>query len=329
MATTFNLKLVLDHEVDRAIRETSVLLKKSGYYTALNSNDKPRNYGMKILGEIKGTGINCKYTPNRKVTSTLKTKPKGNLCPLCLGIQSNKMISPISKVRGLIWRNYLIKPNTFPYFKNHFLIISLDHSSENSIRGTQLIINNEINVIKDFIYLSSILTKGTLFFNGLIGNSQMHFHFHYTSEKLPIQDKIRKNKYKELIKKTDNCYIYNFSISKYCVNGVVFIGGKEMYQEVFYFLKEISKKRFLFNLILYKEGSNIYCFVFIRRQVKRKDENDLNMGASSLGGIHLTNAPSCKDSTVFDKYCQETVIVLSKDQLRKLFKKIEKKIISE
>ena len=46
-------------------------------------------------------------------------------CPLCLNLQIDKTITPYNKNKALLWRNFIIHPNSFPYFKVHFLIQSI------------------------------------------------------------------------------------------------------------------------------------------------------------------------------------------------------------
>ena len=48
-------------------------------------------------------------------------------------------------------------------------------------------ITYEPNILKDMIDFYLLKQNGTMFFNGLAGNSQYHFHFHYIQEPLPIE----------------------------------------------------------------------------------------------------------------------------------------------
>jgi hypothetical protein len=319
-----NISYIFDDEVYNSVKKLNYYLKKSNYYKPIDKSYKNRDTGMKILGEIGDSKIQYKYVPNRIQSSITKKKEKG-ICPLCISIQENKLIYPVNKVKGILWRDYLIVPNTFPYFKNHLLIISLDHNhGKMGIRGTQLILHQNINIIYDFTNLIVFLKKGTLFFNGLIGNSQMHFHFQYTTENLPIVNYLSKQSVKKEVLITENgIKIYLFKISKSkCLNGILLKGDESIYKDIFKIIKYISK-RYLYNIILYNKNKQIMCLIFIRKKLIDSNINDFKLGASSLGGIHSFLEKDyffdTKIANDITEYCNLTVIPIKIKLIKEIF----------
>ena len=192
-----------DYEINYDFNQLLKYLNNSNYYNLINkskNNKEKRINNSKILGEIGDTSIFYKYIPNRKIYEVNKDSNRlDNIiekkCILCLSTQANKKIDPINNVRSILWRQYLITPNTFPYFKDHMLILSIDHNHglDGDI-GSQNVLHLKNHVINDMIDLYVLLgQKGTMFFNGLIGNSQIHFHFHKISETIPIQNLLNTN----------------------------------------------------------------------------------------------------------------------------------------
>ena len=323
-----NIKYIFDDEVYSSVKSLNSYLKKSGYYKNLDKALTNRDSGMRILGEIDNTKIQYKYLPNRKVVPVVKHKPKEGTCPLCIGIQQQKLISPINKVKGLIFRNYLIKPNTFPYFKNHLLIISLDHNHGSmGDRGTQLILHQNISVIYDFVDLIALLKKGTLFFNGLIGNSQLHFHFQYTTEDLPIKKYLLTQQTKKETFKTLNktkIYIFKINESK-CLNGIMLKGPPQsIYKDIFKIVQNVAKRDYLYNIILYNstDKKNTTCIIFIRKKLKTESVFNFDMGAASLSGVHFFTEKKCfydkNIGTNIAKYCDLTVIPIKIEFIKQI-----------
>ena len=126
--------------INQILSHAHILLKKAKIKTRLDR--------LRILGEVGDTSIHVKHTPDRKLINLLKDKKEidTNLekkCPLCLLSQSEKMIYPINLVRSLLWRGYIITANTYPYFKNHTLILSSNHNhNKYKIKGTQNILHH-------------------------------------------------------------------------------------------------------------------------------------------------------------------------------------------
>lgn len=320
----YNIRFVLDEELKKTTQELLKYLNTSGYYASFNKELKKlyknRNDKMRTLGEVGNTGISPKLTPARKVESTLKIEPsKGkSICRLCINIQNYKMISPVNKSRALLWRNYLIQANTFPYFVNHLLIMTTYHQET---EGTQYLIQEDSRVMRDMVMMMRIMDKGTMFFNGLIGNSQLHFHFHYTTEKLPIIKRIKEStESRTKIKTSNGTSVSLFHKDSACMNAVVF-RGINLHADVYNFLKNLGEK-YLYNLVMFLKGGKVVVVIYVRQKPKVGLEEDLNMGASALGGLHLVDnqeqvasISDLRDS--IEKYCALTVVPLNITQLKK------------
>ena len=193
--------------------------------------------------------------------------------------------------------------NTYPYFKNHMLILSSDHNNGfDKERGTQIMLHKNKYIINDMIKLFVLLGQvGTMFFNGLIGNSQLHFHFHATTEKVPVQEILynwNKVNYKMLETKKKNKVLIFENDKKKCLNGVLFYGDyKTVGNDIFKFIKMIDKKGLLYNIIFIENKlqnytkNKISIIVYIRKKVTNEKIKDFNMGATSVGGILLSINP--------------------------------------
>ena len=175
------------------------------------------------------------------------------------------MIYPYNLEKNLLWRGYLIKPNTFPYFKLHYLINSTDHISDD--RGAQNEVHKNPNIISDMLDYISIIKKGTILFNGYIGNSLKHLHFHYTDSYLPIKTNIKKflpNRKTITTPNGSSIYIYEDKDHQ-CKNFVLF-KGKNISDDVFKMVQYIDSIKLLYNLIFYYHNDNFYIFVYIRKK---------------------------------------------------------------
>ena len=107
----FNISFVYDWNLKRKYTELLQYHDKSNYWNALKGSDK-RNSKMKIIGPIGDTGILAKETPARvgfELTMKRKLKPS---CPLCRNLNHPHLNYPINRVRVILWRGYLIFPNT-------------------------------------------------------------------------------------------------------------------------------------------------------------------------------------------------------------------------
>ena len=179
------------------------------------------------------------------------------------------------------------------------LVLSTDHNHGiDKNRGNQNILHKNKYTLKDMIDLYMLLgQKGTMFFNGLIGNSQTHFHFHITSETIPIQkllyDKNEVN-YEVYETKRKNKILIFKNNNKECVNGLIFYGYyKSLSNDIFNFIKYINSKKLLYNILFIENkendiNNNITCIVYIRKKFKNDKEENYNMGSTTIGGILVT-----------------------------------------
>jgi len=341
----YSIKASFDYEIKFDYDKLIKYLNDSKYYELLTNKKKNRNRveGIRILGEISNTSIYLKYTPDRKVVNLNKNKNNidsklNKKCPLCLLYQSNNKISPINLVRSLLWKDYIISPNTYPYFKNHMLILASNHNhGKDGISGSQIILHKNNKILSDMMSLYFLLgKKGTMFFNGLIGNSQLHFHFHMTSEDLPIKEILYKNNelnFDSFKTKKNNSVLIFKKNNIDCLNGIIFYGNyKTLSKEIFNLLKSIDTKKILYNLLFIQNKENDYynenitCIIYLRKKLKSDKIEDYNMGATSFGGFLLIdkNDKSKLKSSKFIKdikqYCDLTVVKPSKELIKNILK---------
>ena len=346
MENEYSIKFTQDCELYNDFEKLIKYLAGTNYYNVLKNNLKKikskkintRLGRIRIIGEIGNSGIFYNFVPDKIAVSTIKNK--NNLeynmkkkCPLCFTTQAHKLIDPINKVRSLLWRKYLITPNTFPIFKNHFLIMTTDHIPERN-RSTQNILHNDKYVLNDMIELYNLFqNKGTLYFNHLIGNSQFHFHFQYTTENIPIKDilyetnELSFEKYETKLK--NNIYIMSNTKNKNCLNFLLFYGSiSKIGKDMFKFLKIITKQKYIYNILIIPNknkddnGKMITAIIIVRKKLKEKNIFDFNLGATGIGGLYVTT----KYKKYIDKklindlknYCKSTVVPINKKLIQNL-----------
>lgn len=92
-------------------------------------------------------------------------------------IMNNKV--PPNLTKTLKWRNYIIVPNFAPYFKNHFMIMSLNHDV-NKIVGSQFDIL-DYTVLKELLEFYNLNNRELSFIHNYAHvGSQAHLHIHFT-----------------------------------------------------------------------------------------------------------------------------------------------------
>jgi diadenosine tetraphosphate (Ap4A) HIT family hydrolase len=324
-----NISFALDYQLKDLFNELKKYVNESKYY---NSTDKDlkkiyikRTDGIVIGSEIGTTGINLLEANSRKVQKITKNDYPIT-CPLCLNPQIDKNITPYNKNKGLLWRNFLIQPNSFPYLKVHFLIQSTDHNQELD-RGTQSEVHKNIFVIKDIFDFIKINNKGIILFNGYVGNSLTHLHFHYTETKFPIKEQIKKYTFnKDIIVTKNRSRIQLFKDHKNNCKNFILIKGYDPSSDIFNILQYLDSNKLFYNLTIYYKEDLFYTYIFIRQ--KTKDENNFNFGASNLSGLSLTSAEHKQLSktnvrefiNMIDTYCTESVVKFDMNILKKIFK---------
>jgi len=323
----YNIRYTLDNDLSCNFESLNRYLINSKYFLLMDNHLKKkyklRNDKIKKGSKVGNSGLNILETPARKVENTTNKDYKIK-CPLCINLNPEKNIYPYNLEKALLWRGYLIKPNSFPYFKLHYLIQSSDHISDN--RGSQSDVHNNSNIIKDILDFLKIIKKGTILFNGYIGNSLSHLHFHYTDIYLPIKSNLKKYSLNKKIINTSNAskiYIYE-DLDNNCKNFIL-IKGENISNDVFTFIKYLDSINLLYNLMCYYDKNNFYVFIYIRK--KEIDDYNLNFGASHLSGLATFSDNNLKlykkDKEYFIKiietYCVNSVIKLSIELIEKLF----------
>ena len=218
------------------------------------------------------------------------------------------------------------------------LILSTDHNHGNDgINGTQIILHKDRKILLDMMSFYFLLgKKGTMFFNGLIGNSQLHFHFHITSEEIPMKEILyAKNElnFESFKTKKNNTILFFKKNNIDCLNGILLYGNyKTLSYEMFNLLKSIDTKKILYNIVFIENkednyyNENITCILYLRKKLDNKNSEDFNLGASSFGGFLLTdkNDKNKLKSSNFikniKKYCNLTIIKPNIELIKNLLK---------
>ena len=324
----YSISFTLDYQLNDYFKELRRYLKYSNYY---NLKDKTLKYdkrtdGIKDIKEIESVGI-MTVALARKVHKTTKSDYPIN-CPLCLNLQSDKLISPFNLERGLLWRNFIISPNGFPYFKVHFLIQAADHIDSIN-RGTQSEVHRNPNVIEDVLAFAKIIGKGSILFNGWVGNSLGHLHFHYTDAAFPIKTTIKSySLIKKIIITKNNSTVQMFKDSEHNCKNFILIKGSDIGKasnDVFKFLQYLDSEKLFYNLLIYYNKDIFYVYIFIRR--KTDDKLGFNFGAPHLAGIISLNERKLKmfkDNEIefisnIEDYCSESVVKIDYKILKKFF----------
>jgi hypothetical protein len=323
----YNLKYTLDSELENNFYKLNKYIVDSDYFLLmdkeLNKKYKLRTDGIKKTQEIGETGINILQAPARKVVNT-KNKEYNIKCPLCTNSQVDINIYPYNLERNLLWRGLIIKPNTFPYFKLHYLIQSSDHISND--RGTQKDVHINPNIIEDILQFIKIIKKGTILYNGYIGNSLEHLHFHYTDIYLPI--KAKKKKYfsnKKIINTNNGSTINFYQDDRHNCKNFILIKGLNVCADVFKIIKYINSINLLYNLICYYNSNIFNVFIYIRK--KEIDNYDLNFGAAHMSGLGTFSDENLKIYKknkqffikIVEEYCEKTLIKIDMKLIESLF----------
>lgn len=328
----YNIAFVYDHTLKQEYTNLTNYHLKNDFWNTLkgtNNKHKKRTDGMTLHGLIGKTGMTAKSTPARDGFNHTQKKDFRNIkpaCILCHEINNPNIVYPLTLMRLLLWRGYLIVPNIFPYFKHHYLVMSSNHNEGKfNELGHQNITHQNIQVIIDMIDFYKLINyDGTIFFNGMAGNSQNHFHYHHIKDELPIQKylELESNLTIEKYTSKNNTDILLFSNKDTnCLNGIVF-SGENLPQTIFSFLKGISSE-FQYNIIIYHSNNKTKVVVFVRKMPKN-GRILYNISASLLGGIFnrvkmpMDQLKSGKLEQTIEKICLNTVEKINKKMLLKL-----------
>ena len=323
-----NIKLVFDAKLKKEIDKLYNFLESINFYKSHIKN-KDRRHNINY-GEIGKTGLVVHQYPYR----VFKKKNGGvNFgCPLCKTIQGAKN-TPMYKGTNLLWRGYIIRANDFPYMTDHLLILSSNHNHGLNKMGTQKILSHNYNVLLDMIDFHQIIGKGTLYFNHLHGNSQHHFHFHYTTSSLPIEtfiyEEINSNSSKFKTKNNTNIIIFNHT-EKVCFNGIYFYGNHtQLAKDVVTFIKKIIKMKYQYNIVILppQSNSNLHSanLILYIRDKSSLSPNSGEYGASIVSGIYTIpiEKKSIKSTKIIkqvQKMCKTSIIKPTKDIINHVFK---------
>ena len=338
----YNIKISFDNYLKKDIDNLLEYLDSSGFYKSTKKN-KERLDDISYH-DIGDTGIILKMVPYRMNLPLAKNSKIKKLiesgCALCGAIEGVDKIKPLSLAKSLLWRSYIIRPNDFPYMENHLLIMSSDHNhGMDGLRGSQDILHLNKNVLIDMIDFYMLMSnEGTMFFNGMAGNTQSHFHFHYTTDTLPIQDHLYEYHEKEsnitqyLTKNNTNIFIFN-SNDKHCYNGIFLYGiTKSVRKDIFKLIIKIKKKNLEYNVVFLPNNKNdtssdnISAIVYMRDNSKLKS-SDPALGASIIAGYYTRDDIFKKEvkKTKVQKYikrlCSAAVVVPDKKLIDFLIKK--------
>lgn len=324
-----NIRYVHDGDLCYYFQKLHRYLHKSAYFdssdTLLKRKYKYRYSGINEHEQIEGTYMNILSAPARKVQNVAKKNAQNiPFCPLCLNLSIGNVKHPYNKSKALLWRNYIIVPNAFPYFKLHYLLMAPYHSEYN---GTQNDAHNIPYVLGNAIEFLRIIGKGVILFNGWVGNSLGHLHFHYTTTNFPIRNAIKKHnilKKKFVTEKTKSIISIYVDKKNTCKN-FIRVKGQLVEHNVFLLLQYISNTLKLFYNLFIEYNVNV-CTVYIFVRKKMQDDT-MNYGASNLAGLVLSTQDDIQkyrqNKKIFmesiNKYCTETVKNLTETDIKRLF----------
>jgi len=324
----YNIRFTLDFEIKQNFTELIKYHKNSDYFNStddeLKKKYKTRIDNIKVSDKLGDTGMNLLEIPARKVLKTTN-KDYPVSCPLCLNPMVDKTIYPYNLEKLLLWRGYLIKPNTFPYFKVHYLIQSSDHDDKVD-RGTQNEVHKNPNVIDDMILLSKLMKEGSILFNGWIGNSLGHLHFHYTDTNFNVKTKIKDYVFdKEIIETRNDTKVTLYKDEENNCKNFVLFKGTNTHKDVFEFLQYLDMIKLLYNILIFHKDETAFVYVFIRK--KDQDEYNFNFGSAHMSGLSTfsdDNLKIYKDNKkhflkIIDNYCSKTLVKMNIDMIKKLF----------
>jgi hypothetical protein len=232
-------------------------------------------------------GRNSSYCLKKLNGCSIKNSPYS--CPLCFSLDPNiqNPCEPLNKlVRIPVSDKFTIIPNMYPYIEKHFLITTNEHIGQIQALNTPKLIADLFTIL--FNLLST--NNGTVFFNGLCGNSLDHFHCQYTTSKFPIF---------EVLSDTQEGY---FNINGFRGFSII----TDNIKPVSKLIKIILKSIFTYNFISRKVNNGLQFVFFIRDCHIEAGVEDLNFGASELAGLVVTSNKLLIDENILDKYLNTT-----------------------
>lgn len=326
---SYNIEYVNDLDINKRFFKYLKDIYNSNYFDLSDKNIKykKRYDGIKILNKLKNNDIYLVTYPSRNVENTLINNIKNkSICPLCISSQNYKLKYPYNQIICLLWRNFIILPNAFPYLNNHLLIQSSRHLNNNI--GVQEDMHKYSDILYDIISLIKFIKIGTILFNGMIGNSQIHLHTHYTTDILPLQKNIKKYNHDKEIIVTSNktkIYIYNDNIN-HCKNFIRMVNNNIIiYEDIFKLLVNIDKNSLLYNFIIFIKNNKINVCIFIREKINKK--KNITISSVSLSGLHEIKYNNNINDHIYNNinlelnnYCKKNIKNIDKSFIEKIFK---------
>ena len=206
-------------------------------------------------------------------------------CPICFFANKANLskCTSLSKMNIIkIITPFILMPNAFPYLDNQFLITIPTHRTQYTI------INKYSSIL--FTVFKELLTinpLGTIFFNGMCGNSLEHFHCQITTTIFPI--------FNHLPKKDG------------IINHNNFRGYLKRFRSKIEFKKFIKLlSHHNYNFILRKRENIIECVFFIRNCNVDVMTKNLKYGSTELAGIIAYSGSTAPDMADIVLYLNET-----------------------
>lgn len=245
-------------------------------------------------------GRTSKYCPKQVIKKEIEG-PEGKIecvlenteisCPLCLVIDSSK-VTPCKPLTHLLSAkielsaNFILIPNAYPYLEKQFLITTPIHSSQIETLNDP----NNVQQLYDIFIRILNLNEDMVFFNGICGNSLLHFHCQYTTSSVPI--------FRILDPTYHGYYEHNL------FRGYVVIASD--YNQVVDVINNINSLNFTYNFICRKVNENTLQFVFYIRFCDYEHFKDLNLGSTELSGVIYSNTPPTYDLNDINDYLELT-----------------------
>lgn len=182
------------------------------------------------------------------------------------------------------WQDYYLLANKYPYLRNHGLIVSEAHLDQSVMK--------QKTHLKALLSLHAQSPELTFFFNHYAGNSQDHFHVHFTSEPLPIQESIEAH-----IADAHSNQILPFQFNAW-QKGLLWYGDQDFIADSLSTKITSLPEDTLYNLVFFPTmQSGIACVALIARGNQRdliyiKGDNwKMAISASDLMGIFTVKMP--------------------------------------
>lgn len=210
--------------------------------------------------------------------------PRKDLCMLCLTIRNapNSPCMPFRALKIIASHGFLLFPNAFPYFPMHFLITTIDHTTQDAIATRELLLP-----FANIIHALCMVENDTIFFNGMCGNSMDHFHAHYVEFPFPIYNQLQEYMASGPTSTAtyQSCRIYVLRKFRGWITGLL-LHCEEIHvimECMYLFMESIVRidETITSNFIIHKKETFYECILFVRRIIPKS----LNYGANELGGF--------------------------------------------